>query len=137
MMAENMDDRHEDRAPEFEGKPITKFEAILPRITVGAEDHYKSGHVLRVAADLYVSDVHFKNNGDGTLTRQHILTWDSVEAVTSFDPADQVTDGGSSSSTAPQVDEDDDDPLGLNAGRSGDAWPHNVAQMPRREASGE
>lgn len=123
---------NEDQAPLFEGRPITGFEVILPRVTVDAREPYKGGHILRLATEMRVGNVQFKDNGDGTWTKQHFLNWESVEVVADFDPADQIVDGGSSSSTAAQVDEDD---LGIVTGRSGDAWPGNVTQLPQRAAN--
>lgn len=122
--------------PEFEGRPITSFEVILPRVTVDAPELYVSGNILRLATELRIADVKYKDNGDSTWTRQHILAWESVEVVSAFDPADQILDGGSSSSTRGEVDESDE--LGVALGRSGEAWPENVSQFPRRdEAMGE
>lgn len=123
-------DPHE-HVPYFEGKPVTKFEAILPRVTTDAPETYRAAILLRLASELRVADVKFKDNGDGTYTRQHFLAWESVQVISSFDPADTVTDGGSASSTAVQNHED----LGLKTGRSGDVWPGNVSPINR--AAGE
>lgn len=120
---------HEAEVPMFEGRPITKFEVILPRVTVDAADEYKSGNLMRFATEMRVVNVQFKDNGDGTLTRQHFLSWENVEVVTQFDPADQILDGGTSSSTSSVPDDEGDDDLGLVSGRSGDAWPGNVTPM--------
>lgn len=115
----------EPTVPMFEGRPITKFEVVLPRVTVDASEEYKSGNLLRFATEMRVVNVQFKDNGDGTLTRQHFLSWESVEVVAEFNPADQILDGGTSSSSSAGEDED----LGLTSGRSGDAWPPNVSPM--------
>ena len=111
----------------FEGKLVTKFEVILPRVTVDAAGHYRSGRNVRFATEMRVANVQFKDNKDGTLTRQHYLTWESVEVVSEFDPADQIIDGGSSSSTAKSESDDD---LGITTGRTGGSWPDNVSQFP-------
>lgn len=118
---------------EFEGQRVTKTSARMKGITVPSADAYRQGDIVRMAVEMRVGKVEFKDNDDGTLTRVHEFHFESMEVVSSFRPEDQILPGGSSSSTAEQTP-DDADELGLPIRRTGQDWPDNVAQMPMREA---
>lgn len=113
----------------FEGAEVVDFQAKLPAVTVACDD-YKRGSILRLALEVRVKGVRYEENKDGGMTRVHVLGVEAIDVLANFDPsANAAAVGGSASGTPAQTPAGAAE-IGLEIGRTSDAWP---AQIVREE----
>lgn len=110
---------------EFEGQPITQYEAVIPKTAVDLGEAYSRGMMLRVSVELRVRNVRFEETKEGGLCRQHILTLEDAQIIAVFSETDRVEDTGSLSNQRQQT-EDEARELGVVLGRAGEKWPNGL-----------
>lgn len=89
---------------EFEGSFVRQMEGKLPQITLDMPEGYVRGTHLKLEVEVRVRHVHFDENKDGDLVRQHSFALEEVKLTDAFDPATRPNNVGGNSAGDAWVD---------------------------------
>lgn len=111
---------------EFEGQEVVKYEVKLPSTSVDADEPFQYGTKIRLALEVRVKGVQYKEMGDGLLSRIHQFGIEDVQVVSTYHPSQELDsvegDAGPGELTGEEAEE-----LGLEIGRSSRSWPAALA----------
>lgn len=112
---------------EFEGQEVVRYEVKLPAATVDADQPFQYGTKIRLALEVRVKGVQYKETGDGLLSRIHQFGIEDVQVVSTYHPSqelDQIEgENGPGELTGSDAEE-----LGIEINRSARAWPAELSR---------
>lgn len=113
--------------PPQEFGAVDRFQVKFPTITVDSEQPFPYGTKIRLALEVRVGGVSYKEVGDNELARVHSLKVEDVQVVSTYHPSDELdTVGGSAASTS--LEEDADDEIVVPIRRTADTWPSHLSR---------
>lgn len=107
---------------EFEGQEVVRYEVKLPSASVDAEEPFQYGTKIRLALEVRVKGVQYKEMSDGLLSRVHQFAIEDVQVVSTYHPSQEL-DQVEGNNAPGELTGEEAAELGIEIGRSSRVWP--------------